>query len=109
MYIAVIDAYSTDDQIAWLPNDVEDPQAFPFGFKWTITGVNAGVTLAVALASSTYAGAALDITIAFRERSEEIVILGISLFVLGFAAGPLVWGPMSEVYGRRWILIVSPQ
>lgn len=26
--------------------------------------------------------------------------LGISLFVLGFALGPVVWGPLSEVYGR---------
>jgi hypothetical protein len=114
-------------QIQWLSDDVEDPQNFRVGFKWTITAVNAGVTLAVALASSTYAGAALDIAFAFRERNEEIVILGtslmpslssmlinlthlnagISLFVFGFAFGPLVWGPLSEIYGRRWILIVS--
>lgn len=115
-------------QIQWLPNDVEDPQAFSLGTKWTVTAINAAVTLVVALASSTYAGASLDIAISFRELDEEIVILGkfrrqshfeplltglfrrvvgISLFVLGFAFGPLVWGPLSEIYGRRWILIVG--
>ncbi|KAK9895337.1 putative mfs-multidrug-resistance transporter [Cystobasidium minutum MCA 4210] len=91
--------------VSWLANDPENPRAFGLRHKWAITAVNAATTLAVALASSAYAGAALDITISFRERSEEVVILGISLFVLGFAAGPLVWGPLSEVYGRRWILI----
>lgn len=26
--------------------------------------------------------------------------LGVSLFILGFAVGPVIWGPLSEVYGR---------
>lgn len=33
--------------------------------------------------------------------SDEIATLGISLFVLGFAIGPLLWAPMSELYGRQ--------
>jgi MFS family permease len=33
--------------------------------------------------------------------SEEVATLGISLFVLGFAIGPLLWAPMSELYGRQ--------
>ncbi len=33
--------------------------------------------------------------------SQEVVTLGISLFVLGFALGPLVWGPCSELFGRQ--------
>ena len=32
---------------------------------------------------------------------EEIATLGLSLFVLGFAVGPLLWAPMSELYGRQ--------
>lgn len=31
----------------------------------------------------------------------EVVTLGVSLFVLGFAIGPLLWGPLSELYGRQ--------
>lgn len=30
---------------------------------------------------------------------------GISLFVLGFAVGPLLWAPMSELYGRQVLFI----
>jgi len=33
--------------------------------------------------------------------SEEVGTLGLSLFVLGFAIGPLFWAPLSEMYGRQ--------
>jgi multidrug resistance protein len=34
----------------------------------------------------------------------EIVV---SVFVLGFAIGPLVISPLSELYGRRWVYLIS--
>jgi MFS family permease len=37
----------------------------------------------------------------------EIATLGVSLFVLGFAVGPLVWAPLSEVYGRQIVFAIS--
>jgi MFS family permease len=37
--------------------------------------------------------------------SELIVTLGVSLFVLGFAIGPLMWAPMSEIFGRQVLFI----
>jgi hypothetical protein len=39
--------------------------------------------------------------------SEEVAILGVSLFVLGLGLGPLVAGPMSEIYGRSAVYHVS--
>ncbi len=36
-----------------------------------------------------------------------MVVLGISLFVLGFALGPLIWAPFSEVLGRRPLFIYT--
>ena len=33
--------------------------------------------------------------------------LGTSLFVFGFASGPIIWGPLSELYGRRIVLVCS--
>ncbi|GAA5839929.1 hypothetical protein JCM9279_005211 [Rhodotorula babjevae] len=33
--------------------------------------------------------------------SQTIGLLGVTLTVLGFAAGPLLFGPSSEIYGRR--------
>ncbi|KAL6691313.1 major facilitator superfamily domain-containing protein [Trichoderma pleuroticola] len=37
----------------------------------------------------------------------EVGTLGTTLFVLGFAAGPILWAPGSELYGRRWPLVIS--
>lgn len=33
--------------------------------------------------------------------------LGTSLFVFGFASGPIVWGPLSELYGRKIVMVLS--
>lgn len=37
--------------------------------------------------------------------SQELSILGISLFVVGFAVGPLLWAPMSESFGRQKLYV----
>lgn len=37
----------------------------------------------------------------------EVATLGVSLFVLGFALGPLIWAPLSEIYGRQVIFAIS--
>lgn len=37
----------------------------------------------------------------------EVAALGTTLYVLGFAAGPTIWAPMSELIGRRVPLLVG--
>ncbi len=39
--------------------------------------------------------------------SNVVSTLGISLFVLGFAVGPLLWAPLSEILGRRVVFIIT--
>ncbi|KAK7950919.1 major facilitator superfamily domain-containing protein [Apiospora aurea] len=39
--------------------------------------------------------------------SEEVTTLGLSLYVLGFALGPLLLAPLSELRGRRGVYISS--
>jgi DHA1 family multidrug resistance protein-like MFS transporter len=39
--------------------------------------------------------------------SSEVGTLGTTLYVLGFASGPLIWAPASELIGRRWPLTVG--
>lgn len=73
---------------------------FPQWKKWTITILVAVATLAVAFVSSAYTGGIEEILSKFNIGT-EVVTLGVSLFVLGFAIGPLLWAPMSELYGRQ--------
>ncbi|ORX34129.1 putative transporter [Kockovaella imperatae] len=92
--------------IDWLPNDPEDPQRWSQSYKWFNIGVAAIATLAVALSSSAYTGGIPDLIRQFH-ASDELLIAGVSLFVVGFAFGPLMWAPMSEVFGRRIVFIIS--
>ena len=39
--------------------------------------------------------------------SQEVVTLGLSFFVVGFALGPLFWAPLSELYGRQVVYFVT--
>jgi multidrug resistance protein len=39
--------------------------------------------------------------------SEEAAGLVITLFLLGYCAGPLVFAPLSEFYGRRYVFMVT--
>ena len=39
--------------------------------------------------------------------SKEVAALGTTLYVLGFAFGPLVWAPGSEAFGRRWPICIG--
>ncbi|KAH8881874.1 MFS general substrate transporter [Thozetella sp. PMI_491] len=58
----------------------------------------------IAFTSSAYAGGIIGVMGAF-EVTNSVAQLGISLFVLGFAVGPLFWAPMSELYGRKPVFV----
>jgi MFS family permease len=79
---------------------------FPRGRKWAIAILQSLSTFAVTFASSAYVSGIEGV----RQRfgvSSEVATLGLSLFVLGFALGPLIWAPLSEVYGRKSIYVIS--
>ncbi|EXJ80912.1 hypothetical protein A1O3_07200 [Capronia epimyces CBS 606.96] len=92
--------------VQWLDDDPENPKSYALGRKIAITALVAFMTLCVSLASSAYTGAARHVIQAFH-CSEEVFLLGLSLMVLGFALGPLVWAPLSETLGRRNIILVT--
>ncbi|KAK3080567.1 hypothetical protein LTS18_000198, partial [Coniosporium uncinatum] len=39
------------------------------------------------------------------EVSRTIATLGTTLLLFGFGLGPLLWGPVSEMYGRKWAVL----
>lgn len=82
------------------PGSLENPQNFPLTKKWIAVCVATASVLAVTFASSAYAASPEQIMGEF-DCSEEAFALGISLYVLGFAVGPPLWAPLSELYGRR--------
>lgn len=90
--------------VEWIDNDPRNPMLFSELKKWSLTAVVAIATLAVAFVSSAYSGGVDQIIRQFG-TSEELVTAGITFFVLGFAIGPLLWAPMSELFGRQVLFI----
>ena len=92
--------------VEFLHNDPRNPRNFSTLRKWTITILVAIATLCVTFDSSAYTGGIRQIIKQFGV-SQEVATLGVSLFVLGFAIGPLLWAPLSELYGRQIVFTAT--
>ena len=92
--------------VEWIPNDPRNPMLFSTSRKWLITLSVSITTLAIAFASTAYSGSVPQVVNHFHV-SDEVATLGVSLFVLGFAIGPLLWAPLSEIYGRQILFMTT--
>jgi DHA1 family multidrug resistance protein-like MFS transporter len=81
-------------------------QNWPLKKKLIVAVVLGFVTLTAAFGSSIFSAAIGSVAMHFNVSS-EVGVLGVSLYVLGFATGPLLWAPISELYGRKWPIIIS--
>lgn len=81
------------------PDDPNNPHNWSFMKRARITIALGVMTLAVTFASSVFSTGTEQVSKEFSV-STEVATLGTSLFILGFATGPVVWGPGSELIGR---------
>ncbi|KAI0460190.1 major facilitator superfamily domain-containing protein [Xylaria acuta] len=91
--------------VTWTgPDDPQNPKNWKFSKKWAAVFTVSLFTLISPISSSLVAPALeaiadeLDITQDFEKN------LTLSIFILAYAVGPLVWGPLSELYGRVIVL-----
>ena len=59
------------------------------------------------LGSSLPSGATTFIAQDFNVINEEQLVLPISLFLVGYILGPMLFGPLSETVGRRPVMLIS--
>ncbi|KAK0614862.1 putative MFS transporter [Bombardia bombarda] len=88
------------------PGDPENPKNFSLFKRTYITVMLALLVFMVAFASSVMSPTTEKLAEEFH-LSSEVCILATALFVLGFAFGPLIFGPASEVLGRKQPLAVG--
>jgi hypothetical protein len=86
--------------VKWDEDDPENPYNWSMKYKSWITFQLGMLALAASLGSSITAPAEKAIAEEFGV-SQEVAVLSISLYVLGFAFGPCLWAPVSEIWGRR--------
>lgn len=63
-------------------------------------------TMTATWASSTFSPGTVDVSKEFSVGT-QVATLGTSLFLFGFGIGPLLWAPLSEVYGRK-LAVLAP-
>ena len=59
------------------------------------------------LGSSLPSGAVDHLAEYFHVKSQAQLVLPISLFLVGYVLGPVVFAPLSESYGRRWVMVIT--
>ncbi|KAJ5496982.1 Major facilitator superfamily domain general substrate transporter [Penicillium fimorum] len=112
------DGSGTEDDpfvVEFQKDDPSNPMNWGEFRKWSIAAIATSSVFAVAFTSSAYSVSATEVIQDF-DISTEVFILGLSLFVLGFAIGPALWGPLSlvanvgsrsEIHGRQILWIIT--
>ncbi|KAF2108691.1 major facilitator superfamily domain-containing protein [Lophiotrema nucula] len=87
-------------------HDPENPKNWSKAYKWWCTMCVALTCFVVAFNSAVVTADIEGVSETFHV-SEEVSLLTITLFVIGFGVGPMVFAPLSEILGRRPIYAVT--
>ncbi|KZF19847.1 MFS general substrate transporter [Xylona heveae TC161] len=85
-------------------NDPGDPRNWPKSRKWTTTMIVSGSVFLMPLSSSIVAPSLQTISHQMHMHSDVEAQLVLSAFVLTYCIGPLLLGPLCELFGRIVVL-----
>ena len=91
-----------EGHVTWDEDDIENPHNWSLARRTYVTICAVLLVVNATFASSSPSGCLESIS-EFFHVSTEAAGLTITLFLLGYCAGPLVFAPLSEFYGRRFI------
>ncbi|EKM55507.1 uncharacterized protein PHACADRAFT_173640 [Phanerochaete carnosa HHB-10118-sp] len=93
-------------EVRFAPEDPDSPLNWSRAKRWYITSVAGLLAFNVTFASSIPAGVVPQMMTQFG-FGREVATLTIALFVAGYSVGPLLWGPLSEQFGRKGPLVLT--
>ncbi|KAG2148766.1 MFS polyamine transporter [Suillus clintonianus] len=86
------------------PDDPHNPKNWSDRRKWAAIIIMSLFTFISSVSSSMISPAAGQVGSAFGINNDVVLALTASIFVLAYAIGPLVLGPLSEIYGRSRVM-----
>ena len=86
--------------VTFVTGDKENPHNWPTWIRWFYTVILSALVVCAAYGSACITGGLGTVTKKYHVGL-EVAILTCSLMVIGFALGPLIWSPVSDLYGRR--------
>ncbi|KAH7390119.1 major facilitator superfamily domain-containing protein [Cadophora sp. MPI-SDFR-AT-0126] len=87
--------------VDWAVGDPEQPVNWTKMKKWKNLWIVSGITFITPLASSMFAPGVPQLMQEFNSSNKELASFVVSVYILGFAIGPMIIAPMSELYGRK--------
>ncbi len=94
-------------EIDFDPNDLQNPKNWPLWKRSATIAVISIATWVVTLYSSSYTAGIPGMMEEFWVTNQSVATLGLTSYMLGLAVGFVLLAPMSEIYGRRRVYIVS--
>ncbi|CZR55956.1 related to multidrug resistant protein [Phialocephala subalpina] len=93
---------SEDSNIVWWdgPDDPQNPLNFSKSLKVLNIAIVSAICFVTPLGSSMFAPGVPELMKEFKSDNIELASFVVSVYILGFAVGPLFFAPLSEIYGR---------
>ena len=88
------------------PDDPANPKTWSLGLRIYHTLLPALYGFSVSIGTSIYSPGVFDVEARFGV-SEEVALLGLSLYALGLALGPIIGAPISETQGRKAVYVTT--
>lgn len=105
---SVVSDNGDDNIVGWDgDDDPENPYNWSSGKKFVNCGLVSCLTLLAPLASSAFAPGTPQLLQDFGSTNTELSAFVLSVYVLGYAVGPMLAAPMSEMYGRCIVYLTT--
>ncbi|KAI1267868.1 polyamine transporter 3 [Xylariaceae sp. FL1019] len=88
-------------------DDPQNPMNWSSSRKWGNVALLSFLSFLTPFGSSALAPGVPDILDEFHSTSSLAATFVVSIYILGFAVGPPIVAPLSEIYGRVWIYNVT--
>ncbi|KAK4073695.1 hypothetical protein Trihar35433_3169 [Trichoderma harzianum] len=103
---SVLNSETEDTDQTWRESK-DNPLNWPLSKKYQTIGLVSFQAFISPLASSIMAPGLPELAEKYNIKSDTVLALTLTIYLLAWALGPLAFAPLSEMYGRRWVINIS--
>ena len=96
-----------DFEVDFEEGDPDNPKNWSVLYKAFAIFSMSWSTWVVVLYSTSYTSFILPLKSEFHIESDAVVTLGVTTYLIGLAIGNVIFAPLSEVYGRKPIYVIT--
>ncbi|CAF9930180.1 MAG: hypothetical protein HETSPECPRED_007558, partial [Heterodermia speciosa] len=104
---STVSIHSNERTVDFKPDVFENAEKWSTAKKLFAVCTSLLIVTNSAISSSLPGGAVVYTAVHFQVTSQQQLALPMSVFLVGYIFGPLAFGPLSETYGRRIILLIT--